>query len=420
MTKKQWLKNPEIILDDPWRKKALEIVLAGLDVIDTTNAIETSVRLEGEILHVRDQQFDLAQFSRIVVIGFGKASCDAAVAIENILKDKIRAGVVVGLTSPVCENIETYKGTHPHASPQNVQVSEKIKKLAESTTEKDLAIILVSGGGSALLCWPQDECDQGVRLYEKWLGQGGDIADLNTIRKHLSEVKGGGLAKLLYPATVLGLVFSDIPGNDYSMVASGPTYKDTSTVADAQALIDKHGLGDFHLLETPKEDTYFKKVYNIPIVSNDMALEAMCEKAAELGLTSMIVSSDINQDANQTLGALKDAVSAKNVAVAGGEISLVVEGASRSRAGRNVYMAWRAVEQLSDDEIFIALASDGMDNGPAAGAIADAYSRKIITERRANSAIWDPYDFFDAAKSLILTGATGANVADFYILLRKP
>ena len=123
---------------------------------------------------------------------------------------------------------------------------------------------------------------EGAKLYDGFLKTGRTIAEMNTVRKHLSLLKGGGLAKIAYPATVIGLIFSDVPGNNFENVASGPTYKDKTTIADAQKIITENNLGKFDLIETPKEDKYFEKVYNFVLVSNKTAVEAMAKKAKNL------------------------------------------------------------------------------------------------------------------------------------------
>ena len=134
------------------------------------------------------------------------------------------------------------------------------------------------------------ECDQGTKLFASFLPGGGTIEELNTVRKHISHLKGGGLAKALYPATVIGLVFSDVPGGDIAAVASGPTCPDTSTNHEAQAIIEKYNLGSFNLTETPKDPKYFAKVHNFTIVSNVTALSAMQKTAAELTYRTELVS----------------------------------------------------------------------------------------------------------------------------------
>ncbi len=162
-----------------------------------------------------------------------------------------------------------------------------------------MIIVLVSGGGSALLCCPEKECKQGMLFTIAFLKTGGTISEMNTIRKHLSLLKGGGLAKIAYPATVIGLIFSDIPGNAFENVASGPTYKDKTTVADAEKIITENNLGNFELIETPKEDKYFEKVHNFVLVSNTTAVDAMAKKAKELDLDAKIVSTELYDEVDK-------------------------------------------------------------------------------------------------------------------------
>ena len=158
--------------------------------------------------------------------------------------------------SGACERLQTFQGTHPLPSAENVRASGKIVQLAKQMTENDLVLVIVSGGGSALMCWPQSECEQGRRLYQNFLRAGGSIVELNTVRRHLSALKGGGLAAMLYPATVVGLIFSDVPGDNPQAVASGPTYRDETTVEDARRILGKYGLGGYALRDTRIDAKY--------------------------------------------------------------------------------------------------------------------------------------------------------------------
>ncbi|MCX6747365.1 MAG: glycerate-2-kinase family protein, partial [Candidatus Nomurabacteria bacterium] len=260
---RKWIKNLDVlapsILEIENRRFALAVAEAGIEGIATDDVVSRALRLEGDILHVFDKNFDLKLYKRIKVVGFGKASCQAAIALEKILGSRIHEGAVIGLHKIESEYINIYAGTHPRPSEENSVGSERIYKICEEATEDDLVIAIVSGGGSALLCYPDSECDQGRVLYDSFLKSGKTTVELNTVRKHISALKGGGLAKTAYPATVIGLIFSDIPGNHFEDVASGPTYKDASTVEDALTIIKNHDLGEFELTETPKEDKYFEK-----------------------------------------------------------------------------------------------------------------------------------------------------------------
>src|SRR3989344_2912637 len=244
------IKNFEQLATTDNRKLALLVAEAGLESLDTEKVIGRSLSLEGNILKVMGESFALAKFKNIKVVGFGKASCAAASALEKVLGSKIGGGAVIGLDKTQCDFIETFAGTHPKPSLPNIEASKKIFEMVKNSAADDLIIALVSGGGSALLCSSERECEQGTKLYEAFLKTGKTISELNTVRKHLSILKGGGLAKIAYPATVIWFIFSDIPGDNFEDVASGPTYKDLSTVRDAAKVIAANNLGEFELMET--------------------------------------------------------------------------------------------------------------------------------------------------------------------------
>ena len=291
--------------------------------------------------------------------------------------------------------------------------------IAENSTENDLVIVIVSGGGSALLCVDQVECEQGQRLYDSFLKTGKTISVLNTVRKHISSLKGGGLAKVLYPAAVISLIFSDVPGDKFEDVASGPTYKDETTIADAQKIITEYDLGNFSLIETPKEDKYFEKAHNIVLVSNKTAVEAMAEKANELALEPNIISTNLYEETDEALNKIFNAKG--YVILAAGEPKLEVTKKGGS-AGRNLFMGMKSVSKISDKAVFIALASDGMDNSDAAGAIVDKYTEEKIEKLGLNLeeyiANFDAFPVFEKTGDMIMTGPTGANVSDLFILLK--
>lgn len=406
------------------RKLALEIAESGLEAINTENVILNSLKLENNVLKVLEESFDLAKFKKIKVVGFGKASIVAAFALEKILGSKINKGAVVGLHQADLEYIDTFAGTHPRPSQVNVDAGEKIYEIIKDGSEEDLIIVLVSGGGSALLCYSKSECEQNVALYDEFLKYGQTITEMNTVRKHLSILKGGGLAKIAYPATVIGLIFSDIKGDRFGDVASGPTYKDESTVADAEKIISKYNLGKFNLLETAKEDKYFEKVHNFVLVSNKTAVEAMAKKGKELGFKTDIVSTELYDETEEALHKIFNEESDNTVVLAAGEPKLIIKKKGGS-GGRNLYMSLRAIQMglIGENSVLIPLASDGMDNSDAAGAIVDKNTlEKIeksgfdIDDSLERS---DVYPIFKKSGDMILTGPTGANVSDLMILLTR-
>lgn len=421
---KRWIKNFDELAETDDRKLALTIAEAGIESISTETVISNSVRLEGDTLKVLGESFDLSKFKKIKVVGFGKASVVGASALEKILGGRIDGGAVVGLHKIDLSRIETFAGTHPRPSQKNIDAGEKIYEIIKDAGEEDLIIVLVSGGGSALLCYSKNECAQGVAFYDESLKYGLNIIEMNTIRKHLSILKGGGLSKIAYPATVIGLIFSDIPGDNFADVASGPTYKDETTVADALQIVSKYNLGEFNLLETPKEDKYFEKVRNFVLVSNQTAVEAMDRKSKELGFETVIVSTKLYDETQEALRKIFRAQSDRAVVLAAGEPKLVIPKIGGS-GGRSLYMGLQAIQMglVNDHSVFIPLASDGLDNSDAAGAVVDKNTiekiRKSGINLEENLNNFNAYPVFKNSGDMIITGPTGANVSDLMILVSK-
>lgn len=421
----RWIKNSSELAITPARGLALKIADAGLEAIDTEKAVLRAVKIHGDILHIKDSEFDLKQFKRIKVIGYGKASCNAAAAMEKVLGKKITEGAVIDITVGKCELISHYVGTHPRASLQNVEATKHIIDIANGTTEEDLVIVLVSGGGSALLCYPETECEQGARLYDQFLKTGASIQELNLVRKHISHLKGGGLAKLFYPATIVGLIFSDVPGDHDEIVASGATFKDESTVEMAKEMLKKYNVNEesFEFVETPKDDRFFERVTNITLVSNELALEAMKKEAESFGLKAKILSSEVYDKAAVAMEKLTGAIGDVDVVLAGGETSLIIDKKGGT-GGRNMFFALEALKYLSAGMNFVALASDGRDNSDGAGAIVDMETvrkyKELGLDLETFLANYDPYTMFNkTGHEVIMTGPTGANISDLMILLKR-
>jgi len=302
------------------------------------------------------------------------------------------------------------------------EAGQKIHKILKDSTEDDLVIAIISGGGSALLCYGDNECGQGIKLYDSFLKSGKTIAEINTIRKHMSLLKGGGLAKVAYPATIVGLIFSDIPGDNFENVASGPTYKDTTTIADAQKIIAENNLGEFELIETPKEDKYFEKVHNFVLVSNETAIKAMVKKGEELGLQTKIASTELYDEVDKAIDKIFSEKEKNTLVVAAGEPRLEVKDKA-GKGGRNTHMGLRSLGSIDKDSVFISLASDGMDNSDVAGVIVDKNTvdqvEKLNLDIDDYFSRCDSYHFFQKAGGMIITGPTGSNVSDLMILLTK-
>lgn len=420
---KQYIKNFEEIGRSAGRSDILQIVNAGLLAVDTKSSIQEKISLEGDILRAGDASFDLNAFDNVVLFAFGKASVESVVTLEEILGDRITNGTALDKRAYMGGKVEVFKGSHPHPSMSNVAISTKITEEAQKLTEKDLAIVVVSGGGSALLCYPELECDQGNKLYDIFLKSGGSIRELNTVRKHISGIKGGGFAKFLYPATVIGLILCDVSGEYYEEVASGTTYKDTTTIDDAKKILEKYNIKEeFVFNETPKEDIYFEKVINIPIVSNTKALHAMKKKGEELGYTGIIIGSELYDDPETIIKKMTAVVGPKTVVIGGGEPSIKMGGKGGS-GGRNQYTTLSAIALIDSDSVFSSIASDGIDNHSVyAGAVVDKETREVIREKGIDldEALknFDPENLFFQTNDLIEIGDTGSNVSDLFLLLK--
>ncbi len=424
INKSRFINNFEELSITPSRQIVLEILEAGLAAIDTELIIKKSVTLTGNLLSIQGNEFDLTKYKKIKIVGFGKASPKAAKAIESILGNLISEGAMIGLEKTDCAFIETFVGTHPRPSTQNLLAGNRIRSIVESSTEEDLIIAVVSGGGSALLCDSEFEHDSILNLYDDFLEKGGQISEMNTIRKHLSDLKGGGLAKLAYPATVIGLIFSDVPGGNFADVASGPTYFDPTTISDAQKIIEEKKLGSYQLKETNKNLKYFEKVHNFVLVANTTAVYAMQQTAFNKGIHAHVLSTEFYDDAVKVVETMSEALKDYSLVLAAGEprVRITRKGGN---GGRNMYLCHSALYRgvVTEGVVFASIASDGLDNSDMAGAIVDNETIKKIRENNLDEAIYyenyDSYNFFAKTGDLIKTGPTGANVSDIMLAYKN-
>lgn len=408
------------------RKLALQIAEAGLLAINTKKVITDNLKFTSNMLQVKGQMFELSQFKKIYVVGFGKTSCDAILAINDLLKDKITSGIAIDIRTVPCENpnIKIYKGSHPKPTPDNLAATKEIIELTKKVTADDLVICIVSGGGSALLCASEDEYNLSGLIYQEFLKTGGGINELNTLRKHISSLKGGNLAKSFYPATIISLIFSDIPGGRIEEVASGPTFLDSTTLQDVRNILSKYQLAklsQIQFIETLKEQKFFEKVSNILLVSNHNAIEAMFQKANELNLQPEIYSENILGPIDQVAEDLNLNLPKGTVCLGGGEPALVIYKNILGKGGRNTQLVLEALPFLQEGQVFISIASDGVDNSDSAGAIADFESLQKIKahfDYESQRHNLDSLPVFEKSGDLIKTGPTGSNVADLMISLR--
>ena len=430
------------------RKVALTLVLEGIEAADPLVAIKRFFEKEGNELVIKKVKGD------VYVVGAGKATGGMAKAVEEVLGDRIKAGIIAvpeELVNDVkLSKIKVLGSTHPKASEKSVRAGKEIVNLVKNASEEDLVIALFSGGGSALVEYPvngvsiEDIGEVSIAL----MNAGADIFELNTVRKHLSLFKGGWLAKHASPSSMLCLMISDVVGDRMDTIASGPTVPDPTTFKDALKVLKKYKLYDKaprsvisyiekgvknEVPETPKPgDPIFKRVINRVVASNIISLNSMRRKASELGYNTLILTSMLEGEAREVgkviAGIAKEVKASGNpipppaVILAGGETTVTVRG--KGRGGRNQELALSAALTIENLE-GIAIASVGSDgrDGPtdAAGAIVDGTTAIIAKKRGLDPYIFlaenNSYEFFKAVGGHVTTGYTGTNVNDLIVIV---
>jgi glycerate 2-kinase len=417
------------------RAAVLDIIDAGFSAIETRKVVRGIVSyVDGRVLVKGKEIYSADSAGRFFIVGVGKCSTEAAMALELMLEDVITGGIVVDVERPkycTLSRIQCFEGSHPFPSERNVAVSKAIKELLTGLKKDDTVLFIISGGGSTLLCLPDEKatCVEERVILEALMREGAPIDEINIVRKHMSFVRGGYMAEYAYPARVVSLIFSDVPGNDMGSVASGPTVRDTTTVAEAATILEKYSVQatcsiDYcGLIETPKDSKFFEKVENILAVSNETALAAMEEKARILGYTPKICDSALKGEAREVgeyvIRELHHAPD-KTVLLYGGETTVVIRGAGKG--GRNQELVLSALSDIGEGEVIASVASDGWDNTDKAGAIVD-----IAVLRKAGEMGHDPsaylrnndsYNFFKKVGGAIETGRTRSNVSDLVVALR--
>ncbi len=376
---------------------------------------------------------------RTVIIGAGKASGAMAKALEDAWDGPLDGLVVTryGYRVPT-ERLEVIEAAHPVPDEAGRDAAKRIFELVQGLTEDDLVLCLISGGGSALLALPAE----GVTLEDKQamnkalLASGATISEMNTVRKHLSAIKGGRLAAAAYPAKIVALMISDVPGDDASIIASGPTVPDPSTNEDALGIIEKYGIdvpdNMRRLLDTAEEtpkpgDPCFENVENIMIATPQASLEAAAAVAREAGVTPVILGDSIEGESRDV--ALVHAGIARQCAmrgqpeqppcvlISGGETTITLKG--NGKGGPNSEFLLSLAIALDGMEHIYALAgdTDGVDGSEDnAGALIypDTLARaeKAGINPKAMLANNDPYRFFKGIGDLLETGPTLTNVND--------
>jgi hydroxypyruvate reductase len=434
------------------RSAARKIFDAAVLAVDPAEAVRRHLVLEGNTLRFGGERVDLSAIRRVVVVGLGKAGATMTTAVEEILGERIDRGVVVTKYGHVLPTkiVRLHEAGHPVPDAAGMAGAQAILDCLQGVTAEDLVLVLISGGGSALTPAPA----AGITLEEKQaltkalLACGADIREMNTLRKHISRIKGGQLARAAMPARLVTLILSDIVGDPLDAIASGPTVPDPTGYADALAILDKYKIRAAiplsireHLEtgaagkqpETPKPgDPAFARVSNVMVASNIQALRAAEAEARRLGLTPLILSSFIEgetKDVARLHAALALEVRASGLPlpppvcfITGGETTVTLKG--KGKGGRNQEFSLAAAFDLAGlpDVVVLSGGTDGTD-GPtdAAGAVADgetvARARALGLNPRAYLENNDAYHFFERLGDLLLTGPTGTNVMDVRLVL---
>jgi hydroxypyruvate reductase len=419
------------------RRDAKAIFMAALAAADPTAAVD-------RVLRARE---DLSRYKRVFVVGAGKASGTMARAVEELLGSRISAGCVNVKEGDTARTrlIELHPCGHPVPDERGLNGAKHIAEICAEAGEDDLVICLLSGGASALAPLPAPP----ITLAEKQettkllLACGATIHEMNAVRKHLSAIKGGQLARMAAPAHVLSLILSDVVGDDLDVIGSGPTAPDASTFRDAFAVLEKYEIRELvparvrerlwnGAQETPKAaDLLFENVENIIVGSNQKSLESAAQAAKELGYKTLILSSTIEGETRDV--ARMHAAIARQIrmyeqplrppvcVISGGETTVAMRNEKSGKGGRNQEFALAAAIDLAEleDVLILSAGTDGTD-GPtdAAGAVADGDTVARANGKAADALRGhDAYPVFEELGDLIVTGATGTNVMDLHLIL---
>ncbi len=433
------------------REHALEIFKQALEAVNPIRCMKEHISLNGNLLTIDSSQYDLKKYEAVLVVAFGKAASAMGKATEELLGDRITDGVVISNSLPgfSFSKLRFRLSSHPIPDERSLEAAKEVLKLLEKTGEKDLVIFLISGGGSALLAMPAPgpSLEDKRKATEMLLISGVDTYGLNAVRKHISQIKGGGLLKKALPSQVVTLVLSDVVGDRLDVIASGPTVPDATTFEDAWRVIEalrlEHRIPPqvvVHLEEgrnrgipeTLKEGEFDSgKVQTVVIGNNFKSLAAAEKRATQLGYNTFLLSSQIKGEAREVakvIASIAFDIERLNIPVKkpaclifGGETTVTVTGPGKGGRNSETALAF-SMEIMGHDIVGLFCGTDGID-GPtdAGGAICDGKTRERAREinlsARERLAQNDSYAFFEKLGDLIKTGPTGTNVMDIGLVI---
>ena len=423
----------------PRRNDIMQILNACIDAVEPGNAIRRFVQREKNLLFIDNKKYDLNEFGNVTVLGLGKATEAMSLALLDVLGSYPSRGLLIpkqAFASPASE-FTVSPGGHPVPSEASVRAGNAAFNLASSLTERDLLICLISGGGSALMASPRHGLQLAdlQTLTKLLLACGARVDEINTLRRHLDRVKGGGIAKSANRARIASLILSDVVGNPLEAIASGPTAPDPSTREDALAILKKYDLlgkvpaAILHVLEnspeTPKpNDPLFERVQNVLVGSNSLAAQAGLKMATSLGFNTHFLGDTWQgeaRDVAKELCGLNLDYERPFCLIAGGETTVTLHG--HGKGGRNQELALAAAIEMNglENSMLITLATDGED-GPtdAAGAVVTGETcqrgERLGVDAQAFLSQNDAYSYFEQLGDLLKPGPTGTNVNDLTFL----
>jgi hydroxypyruvate reductase len=449
--------NTACLMTDSLHKSAsgeriARIMKAALEAVAPAIVVERCMQRVGNQLVIGEKIYQLNDYKRVFLIGFGKASTAMGETAAEILSTHLSRGVLIAKKEYLGDRlpIPVLEASHPVPDQRSIRSAQSIIQLLSATTEKDLVICLISGGGSALLTAPVSgiSLEDIQSLTKVLLGCGATINEINCLRKHLSRVKGGQLTRHAAPAKLVTLILSDVVDDPLDVIASGPTTPDTSTFSDALSILKKYDVirdvpssitqhlqrgmaGDVE--ETPKSsDPIFNNVQNLIIGNNYLSAKAAIQQGLREGFNTLLLTTSLQGEAREAgkffaaiakqVAATGNPVQTPACIVAGGETTVTLSG--DGLGGRNQELALGAVEYFAGlhNAVLVTLATDG-DDGPtdAAGAVVTGETLKRASRLGMHPSTYlsrnASYEFFDQLGDLLMPGMTGTNVNDLTFLI---
>ena len=433
-------------------QQAREIFRAALSAVEPEKLVKNCLSFSGRTLTVGGERYHLDDAGNIFVLGIGKAAAGMARGVEDILGEAVLGGIAIlpyGIAHSLCRTEVRY-ASHPVPDRSGTRAAEELMAVARSAGPEDLVILLLSGGGSALLTAPAPGVSREdlEAINKLLLRSGAAIGEINAVRKHLSRVKGGGLARLAAPARVIGLLLSDVPDDDPAVIASGPTAPDPTTFGDCIEILKRYSLWDEApdsirrrleegsrglVPETLKPgDPVFGNVRNLVVGTNRTALAGAAAKAREWGYRTLIYPEAISGDTRASAAfhcarareiREKNRPPAKPAAfISGGETTVRVMGAGRGGRNQEFVLACGRLIDGGEGITILSGGTDGIDGEtPAAGAVGDGSTgergRALGLSAEDHLQRNDSYTYFKALGDLLITGPTGTNVMDVHVIL---